>query len=262
MSLPILPMTETLFGGILLAAVFFFITRRAGLSNFWAAVLSGVLPFLAYLYYSNQHQAAGDVMAIHFAVYLASAALLGVFGDLQQQQEKMHWAPRLIIGFFIGLVVLNAMFLSISTRGLPDKIASFLLPNPTKERVHTAFPGVIPHDRNKSYQPHLQRIEQQRNLGWKAELTGLDNLQNDKSSKLVLTITDKQQQPVTGAKIDLGFWRLANSHDDKHLMMQETAAGRYEIDVTLPDAGRWVLELYVTKGEANFVKQQQIFVEE
>ena len=262
MTLPILPMTETLFGGILLAAVFFFITRRFGLSNFWAAVLSGLVPFIGYLYYSDQHAAAGDVMAIHFAVYLASAALLGVFGDLQRQQEKMHWAPRVIIGFFVVLVVLNALFLSISTRGLPDKVASFLLPNPTKERVHTAFPGVIPHDRNKSYEPHLQRIAQQRNLGWNIDLQGIDGLKSDHAGKLALTIVDKQQQPVTGATVDLGFWRLANSHDDKHLTMHETAPGQYEAEANLPDAGRWILELYITKGEANFVKQQQMFVED
>lgn len=262
MTLPAISMTETLFGGLLLAAALFFVSRRAGLSNFWAAVLSGIVPFLAYLYYSSQHWAGGDVLAIHFAVYLANAGLLGVFGGMQQKQEKMHWAPRLIIGFFIGLVVLNAVLLSIASRGLPDKIAAFILPNPDQQRVHTAFPGVVPHDRNKSYQPHLERVEQQRNLGWQAEMNGLQTLQSRKAGKLVLTIKDNQGQLVAGADVDLGFWRLANSRDDKRLVMQETAAGTYETEVTLPDPGRWIMELYISKGEGNFVKQQQLFLEE
>ena len=262
MTLPAISMTETLFGGLLLAAALFFASRRLGLSNFWAAVLSGIVPFVAYLIYSKQHWAGGDVLAIHFAVYLANAGLLGVFGGMQQKKEKMHWAPRLIIGFFIGLVVLNAVLLSIASRGLPDKIAGFILPNPEQQRVHTAFPGVVPHDRNKSYQPHLERVEQQRNLGWQPVMQGVDTLQSGRAGKLVLTIVDDQGQAVEGADVDLGFWRLANSRDDKHLVMQESAGGVYEAEVTLPDPGRWVMELYISKGEGNFVKQQQLFLEE
>lgn len=262
MTLPQISMTETLFGGLLLAALLFFVTRRLGLSNFWAAVLSGIVPFVAYLFYSNQHWAGGDVLAIHFAVYLANAGLLGVFGGMQQKKEKMHWAPRVIIGFFIGLVVLNAVLLSIASRGLPDKIAAFILPNPDQQRVHTAFPGVVPHDRNKSYQPHLQRIEQQRNLGWQPELDGLEALKSGKPGQLRLTLKDSQGSVVEGANVDLGFWRLANSRDDKHLIMKERGAGVYETEVVLPDPGRWVMELYISKEDGNFVTQQQLFLEE
>jgi nitrogen fixation protein FixH len=255
-------MTETLFGGILLAAILFFVIRRAGLPNFWAAVISGLVPFVAYLFYSNQHWAGGDVLAIHFAVYLANAGLLGVFGGMQQKKEKMHWAPRVIIAFFIGLVMLNAVLLSIASRGLPDKIAAFILPNPDQQRVHTAFPGVVPHDRNKSYQPHLERVEQQRNLGWEPKMQGVETLQSGKPGKLLLTIKDGQGQAVEGAQVDLGFWRLANSRDDKRLVMKETAAGIYESEVNLPDPGRWIMELYISKGENDFVRQQQLFLEE
>lgn len=255
-------MTETLFGGILLAAILFFVIRRAGLSNFWAAVLSGLVPFVAYLFYSNQYWAGGDVLAIHFAVYLANAGLLGVFGGMQQKKEKMHWAPRVIIAFFIGLVMLNAVLLSIASRGLPDKIAAFILPNPDQQRVHTAFPGVVPHDRNKSYQPHLERVEQQRNLGWTPELQGVEALQSGKAGKLRLVIKDRNGDAVEGAQVDLGFWRLANSRDDKRLVMKESSAGIYETEVNLPDPGRWIMELYISKGEADFVRQQQLFLEE
>ena len=44
-----LSMTETLFGGLVVAAVLFFVIRKAGLSNFWAGILSGILPFIAYI---------------------------------------------------------------------------------------------------------------------------------------------------------------------------------------------------------------------
>ena len=92
-----LSMTETLFGGLVAAAVLFFVVRKMGLSNFWAGILSGVLPFLAYIAYSTQHWPGGDVFTIHFAVYLANAGLLIVFGGMQKKKESMHWAPKLII---------------------------------------------------------------------------------------------------------------------------------------------------------------------
>src|SRR5690606_40177525 len=61
-ALPPISMTGTLFGGLLLAALLFFAGRRLGLSGFWAGVLSGALPFLAYLVYSSQHWGGGDVL--------------------------------------------------------------------------------------------------------------------------------------------------------------------------------------------------------
>ena len=57
-----LSMTETLFGGLLVAAIIFFAVRKAGLSNFWAGILSGLLPFIAYLAYSTSNWPGGDVL--------------------------------------------------------------------------------------------------------------------------------------------------------------------------------------------------------
>ncbi|MGZ8252920.1 MAG: FixH family protein [Methylophilaceae bacterium] len=260
-AVPEVAMTETLFGGLLLAALLFFVTRRLGLSNFWAGILSGVAPFLAYIAYSTQHWAGGDVLTIHFAVYLANAGLLMVFGGMQQKKQNLHWAPRLIIGFFISLVLLNAVLLTISTRGLPDKISGLFLPNPDNQKIHTAFPGLIPHDQNKLYEPHLQKIEQQRELGWQVNIVGLDKLQSDKPQTITITLLDKQQQPIPAAQVRLGMWRMANSRDDRHYDFKETAAGSYQAEITLPDEGRWLSELSIQQGENSYLKQQQLFID-
>jgi hypothetical protein len=259
--IPELPMTETLFGGLLLAALLFFASRRLGLSNFWAGILSGALPFLAYLAYSIQHAVGGDVLAIHFAIYLANAGLLMVFGGMQQKKEKMHWAPRLIIGFFISLVVLNGLLLSISIRGLPDFVAGVFLPNPSHQKVHTAFPGLIPHDLNKLYEPHLQQVEQQRNLGWQVRVDGLKDMRSQMATTIAITVLDKQNQPVQAAQVTLGLWRMANSHDDHKLSLKEVKAGVYQAEVMLPDEGRWITELQIERGEDRYLKQQPLYVD-
>jgi nitrogen fixation protein FixH len=259
--IPEISMTETLFGGLILAAALFFASRRLGLPNFWAGVLSGLLPFLLYIIYASQHWAGGDVLAIHFAVYLANAGVLSVFGSLQQKKHSMHWAPRMIIGFFIFLVILNAVLLSIASRGLPNGIASFILPNPDKQKVHTAFPGTVPHDKNKSYQGHLARVEQQRELGWQATLQGVEGLQSKQPALIGLLLLDKEGLPVQAAEVKLGLWRVANSRDDQSLHLKETEPGLYQGELTLPDAGRWLAEIVIQKDDDNYRRQQQLFLD-
>jgi nitrogen fixation protein FixH/small basic protein len=259
--IPETSMTETLFGGLILAAALFFLTRRFGLSNFWAGVLSGLAPFLLYIVYASQHWAGGDVLAIHFAVYLANAGVLTVFGGMQKKKQSMHWAPKIIIGFFIFLALLNATLLTIASRGLPSNFASFLLPNQDKQKVHTAFPGTVPHDKNKSYQGHLARVEQQRELGWQATLQGIENLQSKQASVVALLLVDKDGQPVSQAEVRLGLWRVANSRDDQSVQMQETEPGLYQAELLLPDAGRWLAEINIQKDDDQYRRQQQLFLD-
>ena len=200
-------------------------------------------------------------MAIHFALFFANAGLLIVFGSMQRKNQAMHWAPRLIAGFFISLVLINITFLSISTRGLPDWFTRLILPNPDNEQVHTAFPGVIPHDRNQLYTPQLDQMEQQKKLAWQVSITGLENLKSKSSHKVSIHVLDAKNQVISGAEVTIAFWRMANSFDDQKVILKENAPGVYESDFTLADEGRWISELYVHKGEDDFVKRQALYVD-
>ncbi|MCB5191419.1 FixH family protein [Methylobacillus arboreus] len=258
--IPSLSIAETLFGGLIFAIGLYFLLRAVSVSNFWAAVLSGAIPFVFYIVYSTQHWAGGDVLAIHFAVFLANAGLLGVFGSMKQKKQAMHWGPKIIIGFFIFLVISNAILLSIAGRGLPQGLTSIFLPNPENQRVHTGFPGVMPHDRNKSYQPHLEQIEQQQVLGWHLKLHGVDELHPGKLQGIVAQIKDENGDAVTQAEVTLNFWRMANSRDDRVYMLEEQDAGQYAADVILPDSGRWVAEVLVKQGDKRYRKQESLFI--
>ncbi|MDR5170655.1 FixH family protein [Methylobacillus flagellatus] len=258
--IPVLSIAETLFGGLIFAIGLYFLLRAARVANFWAAVLSGAIPFLLYIVYSTQHWAGGDVLAIHFAVFLANAGLLGVFGSMKQKQQSMHWGPKIIIGFFIFLVISNAILLSIAGRGLPQGLTSFFLPNPDNQRVHTAFPGVMPHDRNKSYQPHLEQLQQQQALGWQLKLQGVDDLNPGTSKRIAARILDENGNAVTQAEVTLNFWRMANSRDDKIYALEEQAEGEYGADVVLPDSGRWIAEVLVKQGDKRYRKQESLFI--
>lgn len=253
--------TETLFGGLLAVAALFSAARYFGLSNYWSGVLGGTLPFLAYLGYNTQVQQGGDMIAIHLAVFMATAAVMSVFGAIRKNKEQMHWAPKVIAGFFAGLVVFNAVLLTISSHGMPINVSGWFLPNPEKQQLHTAFPGVIPHDHNNLYEPHMQRIEAQRNLGWKLEVNGLDILRHDVPGTVTVGVQDAAGKAVVPDQVELALWRMANSADDKRLKLTPGTDGKFSGQLTLPDPGRWVIEINVSKGADTYVTQRSLTVD-
>ncbi len=258
----VLTSTETLFGGLLAVAALFTISNRLGLSNYWSGVLGGALPFLAYLGYSAVVWQGGDMIAIHLAVFMATAAVMGVFGAIRKNKEKMHWVPKLIGTFFAGLVVFNAVLLSISSHGLPDKLSGKFLPNPENQRLHTAFPGVVPHDKNKLYEEHMQRIEDQRQLGWKVDVAGLDDLRSNTPSSVTVKVLDADGKPLTLDVAELIIWRMANSGDDRHVRLSATSVGEYGGQLELPNPGRWLVKVSLSRGEDAFQLNRTLFVDE
>ena len=253
-------LTETLFGGLLFTVLIFFITKKVGIANFWSGVLGAVLPFLGYLYYASSNWPSGDILAIHFVVYLASAAVLVVFWKGQSNKEPMHWAPKLMIAFFVFLVALMAMFISLSSQGVPGVFAKLFLPNSEGKSIHTAFPGVIPHDRNKLYESYLKEAAQQKELGWTVEVSGVDTIKVGAPSELSLRLLDKQHQPIRGALISMEFWRMAKSSDDVKVTFSEVSNGLYKTKVNLQDQGLWVTTLEIASGEQKYSGKQSIQV--
>ena len=257
--MPIFTITETLFGGLIIAWFLFFMSRTCKLSVFWASIISGALPFLAYLAYANTHWAGGDVLAIHLALFMANAGLLMVFN--KPQKEKMHLFPKLIIGFFVTLALLNAGLLSIASKGLPDSVASWLLPNPDHETVHTGFPGVLEHDNNKSYTPHLQRINAQRELGWHVELVNAAHLKVNVPQTITVKLLDAQNQPIMNAKVQIVLSRFADQADDQTLNLTASKTGDYAAPVLLKSPGRWQITTIAELGDDVFQTSKMLFTE-
>ena len=261
MPMPLFSMTETLFGGLLFAFILFGLARKFGLSSFWAAILSGILPFFIYLFLIKDRWPSGDVVTIHFAVYLANAGILMVFGDLKDKKQRLHWAPKLLVGFFIFLAILNAVLLSIASHGIPNWLSGALLPRSNSGDVHTTFPGTIQHEKNKSYAAKLESFEQQTKLGWQIQVDGLGHIKQHQSSDILVRLTDKQHQPVTGAQLSLELMRLANSADDQVVTFKETSAGLYAVKALLAHEGRWMTNLIIQQGKHSYSKKQTVFVD-
>jgi len=173
----------------------------------------------------------------------------------------MHWAPKLMIAFFVFLVVLMAMFVSLSSQGLPSAFTNLFLPNSEGKHINTSFPGAVPHDRNKLYESYVKEVEQQKALGWSVDVAGMDTIKVGVPSELTIRLLDKDHHAIRGAVISMEFWRMAKSADDTKINFTETSEGVYKAQVRLQDKGLWITTLEIVNGEQKYSGKQSISVE-
>lgn len=260
-------MLVTLFGGVALVAAIYQVLRALGLPNYWRGVVSGVVPLVLFAAYATRHWSGLDVMAIHTAVYLSTATILTMLGARQADQKPerkvpMHWAPKVIVGFFVFVFALNAAFLYISSRGLPPSVAKWLLPNAENENLHTAFPGVVPHGQEaaKEIGSELTARNRQMRLGWRVDVSGLDALGRDGAAQVSVRAHARDDAAMNDAQVTLDLLRPAQAASDFTLPLALSAPGRYQAWVKVPEAGRWIVVVRVAQGGDIYQTEQQLTV--
>lgn len=84
------------------------------------------------------------------------------------------------------------------------------------------------------YNREVERHEQQAKLGWTAEA----GLQRDPALSVVLRVKDFDNAPVSGLKV-AGVWHvIGQGNDQRDLMLQEVAPGRYVAAIDGPGKAR------------------------
>lgn len=258
----------TLFGGVALVVVLYQLLRLLGLPNYWRGVISGVLPLVGYAIYSTGNWAGLDVLAIHTAVYLSTATLLTLSASREDQRESgprppMHWAPKAFIGFFLFVLALNATFLYVSSQGLPPWLARWVLPGAEDGRVHTAFPGVVPHglEAAKEIGSELSARHRQLRLGWRVEWKGLDRLARDGAAQVTVRAHDRDDMPLSDARVTLTLMRPAQAKSDLALDLSPIEPGVFQGWVRLPEPGRWIAVIQVSRAGDRFQGEEQLIVQ-
>lgn len=260
-------MILTLFGGVVLVVVLYQLLRAAGLSNYWRGVISGVVPLLGFAIYSVGNWGGLDVLAIHTAVYLSTATLLTLAGSREQDSTRarapMHWAPKAFIGFFLFVLLINGVFLYVSSQGLPPAVARWLLPGAEDGRVHTAFPGVVPHgtDAAKEIGSELTARHRQLRLGWRVALSGLDQLSREGAGEVWVRVHDREDLPMLDAQVSVALRRPAQAQSEVEATLPLVEPGEYAGWVRLPQAGRWIATIRVARGGDLYQTDEQLTVE-
>ncbi len=193
----------------------------------------------------------GDVFAMHLALYLFTCLAFGLLMGAREASTggdgRVHWGPTAIVVFFIALVVVDSVFLTLAERGLPPLLARVLLPEPAVEaRVSSVFPGVISHDfqeKESQYNAYLARQRDQQARGWTVRKGWLGQAVAGEPAVFQVAATTRDGAPLRGASVDGEFLRPSDSRLDVGFRMEEVDPGVYRAAVALSAPGMWGLVL-------------------
>ncbi|BAN68239.1 FixH family protein [endosymbiont of unidentified scaly snail isolate Monju] len=232
--------------------VYLVATRLFRLSGKAAAMVVALLVLLFYVPWAIIHWPGPDIFAVHLAIYLTLAYALGMIGS--RVGKGFHWAPALIVTFFVGVIALNIVFVTVAERGITGIFAE-LLPRPQESEgvADSEFPGVVSHDfqeKEALYNQYLQQVEAQRRRGWRVKKGWRHKPWVGRPETLIVTVHDRDGRPITGAEVHGRFLRTSNSRDDFDFRLSEVGGGEYRAQITMPLPGLWRLVLEIRKGEA------------
>ena len=248
---------DTLSAGVVMVVILHYFMGRAGVSAYWRGVVSGAIPSFALLAYSVFRHMTLDRVSIHLAIYLATATVLSMIASSRGKGRSsgMHGSIKIMIVFFVILFIVDGIFVSVSTNGLPPSVAAWFLPNASKHLVYTGFTGVTRHDSNAAAaeSSQLKEVAELQKLGWKVEIDGVTHLQNGAQNNVTVKLTDPQGIPVDGAQISMVFLRSDTQTVQSTFSLAQIHDGEYAGAVRVPDVGNWILRTIIT-SEGNQVK--------
>jgi hypothetical protein len=237
----------TIFGGMLLTVLLYGGARAMKLSNFWAAVLASGLPSFAYMAYAVAVWPGLDVVTLHVIAFPTVAVLLfQLYGDKASLQQGVHWAPKLMIGFFVIITVIFGGFVYIAGQGLPPSLASLILPGVKNKNIHTGFAGVVAHgeDAAKEIGHRLSMENKLARLGWRLDVTGLDGLRPDRQGAVEVLVTGRDGQGVEKVVVNLLLSRPGQA-SGQSLDLADQGGGRYLVSTRLPASGAWLATVHL-----------------
>ena len=250
----------TLFGG--LAAVFVLYALGGlvrSLTPVLRAALAGLVPLLAYFVLIVGRWPGLDVAAIHISVFLAAALVLFAMSQFRRRGAgRMHWVPKLLTGFFIGLVFINATLLYIATQGLPEPLGRWWLGS-KGGAVYSGFSGVVAHGQNaaKAVSSELSAAHRESRLGWQVEMSGLDEAGRVRA--ITVRVKDRTGLPVEHVEAEVRLTRPGATSPALKLPLRAAEAGVYVGTLNLPDSGRWLAEMRLTRdGEQHHQSIQEL----
>ena len=234
----------TLFGGLSAVLVLYAVGGVfRSLPPMLRAVLAAVIPLMAYFVLIVGRWPGLDVVAMHISVFSATALVLFAITQFRRRgSERMHWAPKLLITFFVGLVFINATLLQIATKGLPEPLARWWLGS-KGGAVYSGFSGAVPHGEGaaRAVSSELSETHRELQLGWQVKVSGLESL--GKVNPIQIRIRDRTGLPVERVDAEIRLLRPGATEPTLTLPLKAQEAGVYTGVLTLPATGRWLLEM-------------------
>lgn len=251
-------------------ALFFLFYLGLKWNNKLAALVTILLVMGIYIPLAATHWAGVDVFAIHFAFFVMSGYGLGIITSHRSQRQRLdaklgetshqpkkawfHWAPAIIVVFFIALATVDSIIITLANKGASSEFMARFLPAPrfTTSAVTSVFPGAVPHDFKEKYaqfNQHLAQLDVQRERGWQVLNGWQQPPRAGQPAVFSISVTDKAGQPVSGAQVEVIFLRPADKNKDIKLVLPESNLGTYGQSVQLDEPGSWSIVLRIQRGD-------------
>jgi len=263
-----------LLGSVLIIAGFFILHLVLKQSGKMSATIVSLACIGLYLPYSFIFWPGGDVFAMHLAIYMVTAYMLGIISSYREKRilaegkdsRWFHWGPAIIVVFFIGVVTIGSTFVTIATNGMGKDMTKWLLPEPRSgaKVVESHFPGTVNNDYQKTqaeYNVYLKRLHEQRARGWQLKKGWLQTPYVGEKHIFQLEVSDADGKILSGASVIGRFLRPSNIKNDVDFEMKEVATGRYQAELQLQYPGNWNMVLYIRHGEYLHELQGSTYIE-
>ncbi|MEN9502586.1 MAG: hypothetical protein RI964_1871 [Pseudomonadota bacterium] len=258
----------TLTVGVLASFTLFFIFHKLlHWSSKLAALVTILITQIVYIPLSIKYWAGLDVFAIHFAFFTMTAAGLGIVTGTRATDKntdaapksRFHWAPGIIIGFFITLAIIDSFIITLANNGASADFVHKYLPAPNNKKVGTevtsAFSGTVAHDFQKDfnhYNQYVDQMRQQKTLGWRLMDGWIDIPQEGKPAMFRLRVIDDEGMAIANAQVSVKFLFTADKSKDTEVTLPEIEPGAYGQPIALPQSGKWMLLIKVAQGNNAF----------
>lgn len=238
---------STLIGGLLMLLILYgALGWVAALSTALRAMLASSLTLIVYFLLILGRWPGLDVVAMHISIFVVMGLLLFLFSSRRRNRARLHWGPKILIGFFVLLAGINSFLLYISTHGLPPRIAHLWLPG--DDVVNSGFSGVVEHgdEAAKAVSSELSRSHSVTKLGWRIQISGLP--ESAQASQIVsVKVLDSSGLPLPGLQAELYLLRPGATHRTATIALIDKGAGEYSNVLDIPAKGRWLADIVLSQ---------------
>ncbi len=247
-------------GALAEVLLFLLVYSLSPLNGKLSAALVALISISLVVLYSMLRWPGADVLAMYIAVLAVGGYLLGIISSSYEQRRAegapkrrwFHWAPALIVAFFLALFALDGVLVTISTQGLPPWLAQLILPKASiDEQVQSLFPGTVANNfqkKEEQYNAYLDQVKRQQERGWKVDKGWLKKPVVGAPAVFQVRVKEADDAPLRFAEVSGVFLRPSDSRKDMTFDMQEVEPGLYQTILRLPQPGMWDLLLKIQRG--------------
>ena len=253
-------------GVLILIALYLLFYRFTPLNARQSGFVISLLALAIYLPVALLNWPGADVLALNITVFFMATYLLAMLFSHQERRKLQsadqlnskwfHWGPALIVSFFVVILIVDAVLVTLSKEGLPKGLQQFLMSDDSgKQQSDMQFPGVMYnnyHKKEQKYNQYLRQQEKIENRGWTLRKGWLASPSAGQASVFQFVIEDPSGQNLEGAKVSGRFMRASDSKDDIEFTMDEVSPGIYQSRLELPYAGLWHVNINFTLDDENF----------